>query len=356
MFRHTSLRGALTVLAMLGLAAPAARPALAAEESADKTPWLGVYTQTVDDELREAMDLTGEGALVSGVVDDGPADRAGLRKGDVVVRFGSRPVESSEALTRLVRDSRVGENVTVEVRRGESTRTFTVRLGERSESSDRIVRRETLRERTRDGRTPRPRVRVFRGEPGEDFDIEIPDLKNLRDLRGYSWSGPGRMFTMGAGRGRLGVQIQDMNEQLGEYFQAPGGRGALISRVVEGSPAEKAGLKAGDVIVRVDGKSVDDSGDLIDALRDKQGAVRIEYLRRGETRSAEATLEKPERRTLRWQEDDSDLPPTPATPRAPRAPRAPGLEREDASELRQELDRLRQELERLRQELEESRR
>jgi len=63
-------------------------------------------------------------------------------------------------------------------------------------------------------------------------------------------------------RGLIGVSIQNVTRELGEQFHVPGNRGALVAQVNRGSPAEKAGLKTGDVIVRFDGKDINDTGQL----------------------------------------------------------------------------------------------
>ncbi|HKA89144.1 MAG TPA: PDZ domain-containing protein [Haliangiales bacterium] len=82
--------------------------------------------------------------------------------------------------------------------------------------------------------------------------------------------GPGVLkerFSLGAGS-RLGIQVQSMPAQLRAYFGAPGG--VLVASVEEGSPAEKAGLKAGDVVIEVDGARTDEPGDVIRAVSKKQ--------------------------------------------------------------------------------------
>ncbi len=83
--------------------------------------------------------------------------------------------------------------------------------------------------------------------------------------------------------GWLGVNIDDLNPQLGDYFGVEDGDGVLVTAVVEDGPAAKAGLKAGDVIVKVGGDEVEDTGDLHETLAGTEAdqKVKIEYLRKG---------------------------------------------------------------------------
>src|SRR5688572_28068188 len=78
---------------------------------------------------------------------------------------------------------------------------------------------------------------------------------------------PGEMFTFFTdkhpGGARLGVKVQEMSEELRDYFGAPDDAGVLVNSVVKDSPAEKAGIKPGDVITEVDGKKVEDTRELI---------------------------------------------------------------------------------------------
>ena len=85
---------------------------------------------------------------------------------------------------------------------------------------------------------------------------------------------------MGASRGRLGVQVETLCDQLAEYFGVKGG-GVLVSTVTADSPAQKAGLKAGDVITAVNGTAVRDAGELVEELREAGdgGEVRLDIVR-----------------------------------------------------------------------------
>jgi len=166
---------ALLALALIG-AAP--KPSQAAD-----TPWLGVTMQTLDDGLREGMSYQGSGVLVNRVVSDSPADRAGLRKGDVIVRIGGRSVESPDEVTRIVHDSRVGQTLTLTIDRDGDRRTLTARLGSRSEDdADRGDADSQLKMR-RDSHND------------SDMDWSDEDLGDMKDLKDFK----DRIMKLGAG-------------------------------------------------------------------------------------------------------------------------------------------------------------
>ena len=100
-----------------------------------------------------------------------------------------------------------------------------------------------------------------------------------------------RMMFMNGGRGRLGVRIETLSSDLAAAMGVAGSKGVLVLEVLDGTPAEKAGLRAGDVITAVENESVADVDDLVSALRDENGSVSLSVVRRGERRTIEAQLE-----------------------------------------------------------------
>jgi membrane-associated protease RseP (regulator of RpoE activity) len=93
-----------------------------------------------------------------------------------------------------------------------------------------------------------------------------------------------------------GMQMTDLNKQLGEYFGAPGGKGVLVEEVEEESEAAKAGFKAGDVILRIGDEKIEDLSDVSDALEDlKEGEkANVEILRKGSRQTLTLTIEEEE--------------------------------------------------------------
>lgn len=108
-------------------------------------------------------------------------------------------------------------------------------------------------------------------------------------------------------QGRLGVQLQDMTPELREFLRAPKEHGVLVVRVNEGSPAERAGLRVGDVIVSAGGASVDATHDVVHRVlrAEKDAKLALEIVRDGKRRSLEATLagEPPLADPMRWVEE-----------------------------------------------------
>lgn len=323
-------------------------PALAKSDQA----WLGVTTQRVTEELRDALDLKGDGVLVNRVVIDGPADRAGIKKGDIITSVNARSVESPAELAETVQGLTAGANASVRVLRRGATQTFNVKLGERPETLDDGAW-ETPVPPGDDG-PGEPRIRAFKDgkevDPDDlDFHFEgLGDLEGLRGLRGMG---------MGAfNRPRLGVRVEKMNPDLAGYFGGTNGRGALVVEVIEDTPAEKAGIKAGDVITAVGTTTVDDASDLIKALADDEGKVSLTVVRKGVRRTIEADLGDAPRNSMTWRMRDGRAP---RAPRAPMAPGAPGMrfrpddQGDESSELRREMKELREQLDELKKQLED---
>jgi len=229
------LVGGVVFLTLLVLNLPAQ-----AEKDAGKKGWLGVSIQDVDEDLKEALNLKStEGVLVNEVVEDSPAEEAGIKKKDVILKYEGKKVTDTGELTTWVLETEPGQEVRIEI----------VRDGKKKKPKVII------------GKLPKTYTYLHSG----DFDLP-PGCKS---------------FSFGGKRGYLGVVLEGLSEQLGTYFGVKDGEGALISEVEEDSPAEKAGLKAGDVIVNIDGEEVEEPGDVVGEMTDKEKGdkVKLEVLR-----------------------------------------------------------------------------
>ena len=190
--------------------------------------YLGVVIQDVTPELAEALELSvDDGALVASVVEDGPADEAGLRPGDVIVSLDGAPIERAQDLTRRVSRMAPDTMVRLGIRRGAEERTLRLTLGERPE----------------DGARSAPEER-------EDAD-------------------PG-----------LGLQIGPVPPRMQRELGIDGG--VLVIEVRPGSRADRAGIRPDDVIVEVDRRPVSGPEDFVEAVRQSQGRRLLVRVRRGD--------------------------------------------------------------------------
>jgi serine protease Do len=168
--------------------------------------WLGVMIQRITPELAESLGVEGTtGALVSEVVPDGPAAKAGLKQGDIIIEYDGAPVKDSTDLPRLVARTGIGTSVSVKVRRGGDEESFTVTVGELDE-----------------------------GEQAE---------------------------ASGASSEQLGLAVQTLTAEIAENLGLDRGvRGVVVTEVEPDGPAAEAGLRRGDVIAEVNRRPVHNAG------------------------------------------------------------------------------------------------
>ena len=242
----------------------------------------------------QARKLTSEsGVIVRDVDEDMPAAKAGLKAGDVIVEYDGEKVRSARQLTRLVQETPSGRKVATVVTRDGARMTFTLAPEAASMPS---VYTFTAPRAPRSPRPPRPpRAPRAPEAPYFDYDFEMPEMPEMPEM--LDMPSP-RVFAMPRmemfGAGRLGVSIQSLSDQMATYFGVEDG--VLVTEVEEDSAASKAGFKAGDVITKINGTVVEDTGDLIRALRDASGEVSIEIARDRKTQTLKATLEEQSRR------------------------------------------------------------
>jgi len=165
--------------------------------------WLGVMIQDITPELAKSFNLESqEGVLISDVMENTPAERAGLKRGDVVIKFNDTPVKDARTLSRLVAQTKPGTKITLTLVRGGKTKTIEVPLGEMPETAG------------------------------------VPQEQTKQDTS-------------------YGLSLQNLTPELRRHFGIPSGdAGVLITGIEPGSPAEDAGLRPGDVIKEVNREKV----------------------------------------------------------------------------------------------------
>jgi len=209
--------------------------------------WLGVETHEVTAENAKELKLPAErGVVVAGVTKDSPAAKAGLKEKDVITEVNGQRVEGAAQFRRMIHEIPAGRAAQLTVWRDGRAQTLSATLGAAEERHDKWM-----------GATPG--AFAFHMP-----DVQIPEMPSI-DL------GEG-MNTVLAGRPRLGIGAEDIGGQLGSFFGAPDGEGILVRSVNSGSPAEKAGLKAGDVITSFNGERVRSLGDLRQKLASQNDA------------------------------------------------------------------------------------
>jgi len=219
--------------------------------------WLGVSIQDITSKLAKKKNLKNEdGVYVNDVLDDSPADSAGMKEGDVIVEFDGKAIDDAGDLLRAVHKTKPGTKAAIVIIRDNDKKSLTISVGKPRHNSH---------------------------ASGFAFAPPMPPHATL----------------FGSAR-RWGLQLSELNEQLGEYFGAPNGRGLLVEQVEKKSAGAKAGFKAGDVITKINKNSIEDMRDLSEALEDAQEGdkVSVEVLRKGSNT------------TLTVEIEDSDDPPS----------------------------------------------
>jgi serine protease Do len=195
--------------------------------------YLGIGVLEITADRAKTLNLRDvRGAEVAHVDENGPAAKAGIKDGDVVLEYNGMPVDGVEQFVRMVRETPVGRQVKLAVWRNGAMQTLTATVGERQGT---VIQ------------TPGGPVRI----------PEIPPIPQI-DIPNFSWSM--QSTTLGIEGEALGQE-----PQLADYFGVKDG--VLVKQVLRSTPAEKAGLKAGDVITRVEGNTVGSTRDITARLR-----------------------------------------------------------------------------------------
>lgn len=232
---------AAAMLPVMAPAQPAPAPAQRPMDDAfrvlmmDGRSFLGVGVAEVDAERSKALRLKDEyGVEVTKIEEDSPASRAGLKVSDVIMEYNGQRVEGTEQFVRFVRETPAGRTVKLLVSRNGATQTIAATLAARKA----------------------PKMESFRWEM-PPFEVAVPDMPQAK----LSWRSS-----------MLGVEAEALESQLAGYFGVK--EGVLVRAVNKGTVAEKAGLKAGDVLLKVDETKVTAPREVTAAIRNARGKDR----------------------------------------------------------------------------------
>lgn len=201
--------------------------------------FLGVAIREVDTDRAKALKLKEEaGVEVTRVDENSPAEKAGLRAGDIIQEYNGQHVEGIEQFSRMVHETPAGREVKLGVFRNGSNQTIVAKIGSRRAAA--VVPFDL-----------------------PSLSVRIPDIPHT---------------FMGWRSSLLGVEMESLEGQLADFFGVKDG--VLVRSVNQGSAAEKAGIKAGDVITRVDDSKVSSASDVTSRLRSYRGkSVSVVVLR-----------------------------------------------------------------------------
>jgi len=185
--------------------------------------WLGVQIQTVTDEIAESLGLEeASGALVGGVVKDGPAEASGIKSGDVILNFDGQAVAEMRDLPRIVAETAVEKEVDVEILRKGEKQTIKVVLGRLEDGEKKLASLST----------------------GEEESAEEPEVKSI-----------------------LGMKLSALTDQLREEGKLNEDvKGLVITEVEGGTAAEDKGIKKGEIIVQIGQEPVESLADAQEQL------------------------------------------------------------------------------------------
>jgi len=233
--------------------------------------WLGVSIEENEEGKVEIVAIEKES----------PAELAKLKEGDIVLSIEGEEVTTTKMLAKEIRKRKPGKTITLKVERSKKEMDIKVKLGEYSAQNVRLELESKF-----------PRLFVAPIPPRPPGTPKPPKLPGL--VKAPEPPEP-KLFTWGLEhRKYIGVYLDEINRELSEYFGVKEGRGLLVARITKDSPAEKAGLKVGDVIVKADGIRTELARDLSGVIQDKEKGerIKIEFLRNKKARSVEVEIEE----------------------------------------------------------------
>jgi serine protease Do len=218
-------------------------------------PYLGITMEDVTSTNMSKYKLSSErGVIVRSVSKGGPAETANLKEDDVILEYGGYPVWSSTQFRRLVEETPAGRKVDLVVSRD----------GKRMNLSAKIENREG---RLAENQSEVPSPRGLFGQNPRSFRFQWPNAPDNSAAEEPAAQKP-----------RLGVTLQPLTDQLGEFMGVPGKKGALVASVTSGSPSAGK-IKPGDVIIGANSRTIDSPEDLTQFIRNAEGAITLKIIR-----------------------------------------------------------------------------
>jgi serine protease Do len=246
------------------------------------TSYLGVDTGDITADRLAALHLKEEtGVEITMVDQDAPAGKAGLKEHDVILTLNGTAVESVEQFRRMIHETPAGRVISLGISRNGQPMTVKVQLAERDKGFG---------------------YGYGYGSDAKSFHFEMPEIPAIPAMPDIDI--PVSIVVVHSSA-RSGLMVENLTPQLGDFFGAKNGQGVLIRSVEKGSRADKAGFRAGDIIIKINGESIHDSGDFSHALRErKNNSVNISILRDKKEQTLTLTLPERKEGDLYWESLD----------------------------------------------------
>jgi len=247
----------------------ASQPLGISSEESGSTSYLGVDIADITSDRLGALKLKEEQGVEVTVVDqDAPAGKAGIKEHDVILTMNGAAVESRTQLQRMIHETPAGRVVTLGISRDGQPLTIKVQLADR-----------------------RSEFSYLEPKGKKDFHFEMPAIPPIPPIPNMEFDIPNIGVVVVHSSMRSGLMVENLTPQLGEFFGAKNGNGVLVRSVEKGSRADKAGLRAGDVITRVGDQPVHDTSDFTHALHSHSaGSVVVGVIRDKKEQTLTITL------------------------------------------------------------------
>jgi serine protease Do len=230
--------------------------------------WLGVSIEENEEGKVEIVAIEKES----------PAELAKLKERDIILEIEGKKVTSTKMLAKEIRNRKPGKTITMKIQRDEKEVDVKVKLGEYSEKDVRLELESKFPRLFVPPKPPEPPVAPRLPEPTKPPQPPEPKI--------FTWGLEHRKY--------IGIYLNEINRELSEYFGMKEGRGLLVTKITKDSPAEKAGLEVGDVIIKADGIRTERARDLTEVIQDKEKGekIKLELLRNKKMKSIDVEIEE----------------------------------------------------------------
>ncbi len=232
--------------------------------------YLGVNIESLKNAEKEDVKF---GVRIAGVLKGEAGDKAGMEKNDIIQFFNGEKIRRPSSLIEAVRDCKPGEKVEAKILRDGKPKVLSVVLGKVEE-------------------------KVFSYHMGKDGKHLHGKFYGEPHKKHFTIKKDGDYIFMGTRGGYLGVYLQELNDELADYFGVKDNEGVLVLKVAKESPAKKAGLKGGDVIVKLEDKKTSRKEDITDFLAEKKKGDKVKITIMRHKKEKSVTVELGERKGL----------------------------------------------------------